>query len=218
MVKKSAAPVAAAPAKKAPAKKASKKETNAREAFKAPVDGDTGQPADVPMTSGEASQPDKAPAGGWGSAAEVDTEEDRGKAGDQNDDQQGGTIGWGLDGQQQMVDEEGKDASEAGKVAEASKAKGPRIRKNNPDAEEDRGVNLTGMAKDLVSVVERVERIAEERAQLGDDIKEVLAEAKSKGYSTAIIREAIRRRAMDPDKRKEHDDMLSLYEEALRGA
>lgn len=214
MVKKSATPLTTpgdkAPAKKAPAKKATKKETNAREAFKAPVSS-TGKPADVPMTSSEASQPDKTPAGGWGSAA-------GGKAGDQNDDQQGGTIGWGLDGKTQIVDEEGKDASEAAKVAEANKPKGPRIRKNKAESEDDRGVNLTGMAKDLVSVVERVERIAEERAQLGDDIKEVLAEAKSKGYSTAIIREAIRRRAMDPDKRKEHDDMLSLYEEALRGA
>lgn len=203
MVKKSAAPATAkAPAKKAPAKNAPAKKAPAKEA------GDKTREAmadDVPLTSSEAAKPDKAPAGGWGSAADVDNE----SGGDEP------RVGWGLDGQQRMVDEDGKDASEAGKVAEANKPKGPKIKRN---AEEDRGVNLTGMTKDLVNGIERIERLNEEIGALKDDAKEVFAELKGKGYSTPIIRKALVRRAMDPDKRKEQDDLLALYEEALRGA
>lgn len=161
-------------------------------------------PLKQPMTSTEASKPDKAPSGGWG-----DTKGISGV-----DKTEG--VGWGLDGQQRTVDEEGNDASEAGKVAAAKAApKGPKVRKSKKDEE---GTNLTGMAKDLVNGVERIERLAEERSAIGDDIKEVFAELKSKGYSTPTLRKVLARRQMDPEKRKEQDDMLDLYEEALRGA
>lgn len=173
-----------------------------------------------PMTSEQASEPDKAPAGGWGTAADADREIDTsqveaGAADDAPPAGEQGTIGWDLlSGREQIVDEEGEDASEAGKVAQSRRRT---AQQSAPPAEGGQGHNLTAISKDLVAVVERAERVMEEIGTLKDDLKEIMAEAKQKGYSTAILREAIRRRAMDADKRKEHDDMLALYEEALRG-
>lgn len=86
------------------------------------------------------------------------------------------------------------------------------------DASDASAVNLTNMTSDLVKGVEALERLAEEIGALRDDAKEFMAELKSKGYSTKTIRQVMRRRAMDPDKRKEEDALLDLYEEALRGA
>lgn len=67
----------------------------------------------------------------------------------------------------------------------------------------------------LRSVVERVERLLEERAELQEDIKEVFAEAKGNGFDTKTIRSAIRIRAMDPAKREEAQAMLDLYLAAI---
>lgn len=87
------------------------------------------------------------------------------------------------------------------------------------ETEEDEGTGtLTNMTSDLVAGVERLERLNEEISALKDDAKEIIGELKSKGYSPPIIRKAIRRRAMDPDKRNSDDSMLAQYEEALRGA
>lgn len=70
----------------------------------------------------------------------------------------------------------------------------------------------------LTSVVERIERLEEEKRELADDIKEVYAEAKSNGFDTATIRKAIRIRAMDPAKRAEAEAMLDTYLAALGNA
>lgn len=67
----------------------------------------------------------------------------------------------------------------------------------------------------LVSVVERIERLLEERAALQEDIKEVFAEAKGDGFDTKTLRKAIAIRAMDPAKRQEAEAMLDLYLSAL---
>jgi uncharacterized protein (UPF0335 family) len=64
----------------------------------------------------------------------------------------------------------------------------------------------------LVSYVTRVERIAEERDALGEDIKEIIAEAKAAGFDAKIIREVIRRRKKSKAEIEEHDTMLELYE------
>lgn len=67
----------------------------------------------------------------------------------------------------------------------------------------------------LVSVVERIERLMEEQSVLREDIKEVFAEAKGNGFDTKTLRKAIAIRAMDPSKRREAEAMLDLYLSAL---
>jgi len=71
-------------------------------------------------------------------------------------------------------------------------------------------------AKDqLKSLVERVERLEEEKAALSNDLKEVYAEAKGQGFDTKIMRQVIKLRKMEEPDRKEQDELLDLYRAAL---
>lgn len=71
-------------------------------------------------------------------------------------------------------------------------------------------------AKDqLKSLVERVERLEEEKAALGNDLKEVYAEAKGQGFDTKIMRQVVRLRKMESHEREERDALLDLYLSAL---
>lgn len=71
-------------------------------------------------------------------------------------------------------------------------------------------------AKDqLRSVVERVERLEEEKAALAADIKEVYAEAKGNGFDVKILRKVIRIRKQDAAKRAEEEEMTDLYLSAV---
>lgn len=69
----------------------------------------------------------------------------------------------------------------------------------------------------LKSFVQRVERLNEERKAPTADIAEVFAECKSAGFEIKIVREVIKRRAMDPDDLANHDALLGVYENAVRG-
>ena len=71
-------------------------------------------------------------------------------------------------------------------------------------------------AKDqLKSLVERVERLEEEKTALAGDIREVYAEAKGQGFDVKIMRQVIRIRKMDSNERDEQDALLDLYMSAL---
>jgi uncharacterized protein (UPF0335 family) len=71
-------------------------------------------------------------------------------------------------------------------------------------------------AKDqLKSLIERVERLEEEKAALGNDLKEVYAEAKGQGFDTKIMRQVVRIRKMETHEREERDALLDLYLSAL---
>ncbi|MDZ4739664.1 MAG: DUF2312 domain-containing protein [Alphaproteobacteria bacterium] len=71
-------------------------------------------------------------------------------------------------------------------------------------------------AKDqLKSLVERVERLEEEKAALSGDLKEVYAEAKGQGFDTKIMRQVVRLRKMESHEREERDALLDLYLSAL---
>ena len=71
-------------------------------------------------------------------------------------------------------------------------------------------------AKDqLKSLVERVERLEEEKSALGGDIREVYAEAKGHGFDTKIMRQVVRLRKLDSSEREEQDTLLDLYMSAL---
>lgn len=71
-------------------------------------------------------------------------------------------------------------------------------------------------AKDqLKSLIERVERLEEDKRTIADDIKEVYAEAKSTGFDTRIMRQVVRLRKMEPHERQEREALLDLYLSAL---
>ncbi|TAN47472.1 MAG: DUF2312 domain-containing protein [Rhodospirillales bacterium] len=67
----------------------------------------------------------------------------------------------------------------------------------------------------LKSFIERVERLEEEKTALAADIKDVYSEAKSAGFDTKIIRQLIRIRKADPQDRKEQEELLELYMQAI---
>ena len=64
-------------------------------------------------------------------------------------------------------------------------------------------------------LIERVERLEEEKKAVGDDIKDVYLEAKAVGYDVKILREIIRLRKKNPDDRREWALVLSTYASAL---
>jgi uncharacterized protein (UPF0335 family) len=70
-------------------------------------------------------------------------------------------------------------------------------------------------AEQLRSYIERYERLEAEKQDIADQQKEVLAEAKGCGYDTAIMREIIKLRKMDPDERAEKEAILQVYLDAL---
>ena len=73
-----------------------------------------------------------------------------------------------------------------------------------------------GVARDqLRSIVERVERLEEEKKAIADDIKEVYAEAKSNGFDTKTLRTVVRLRKQEAAERQEQEAMLDLYMHAL---
>lgn len=77
-------------------------------------------------------------------------------------------------------------------------------------------MSKTTFAKDqLKSVVERIERLEEEKAALSADIKEVYAEAKGNGFDVKILRKVIRIRKMDAAERSTEEEMLDLYLSAI---
>ena len=70
-------------------------------------------------------------------------------------------------------------------------------------------------AGQLRSLVERVERLEEEKAALTADIREVYAEAKGHGFDTKIMRQVVRIRRLDRAERQEQEAILDLYLTAL---
>ena len=73
-----------------------------------------------------------------------------------------------------------------------------------------------GIAADhLRQLIERVERLEEEKAALSQDIREVMAEAKNQGFDTKIMRQMIKLRKMEVADRQEQDYLIDLYKQAL---
>lgn len=73
-----------------------------------------------------------------------------------------------------------------------------------------------GIAADrLLSFIERIERLEEDRAGLNADIREVLSEAKSAGFDARIIRQIVRLRKLDPNERQEQEHLLEIYRSAI---
>ena len=74
----------------------------------------------------------------------------------------------------------------------------------------------TRFAKDqLKAFIERVERLEEEKKTIGDDIRDVYAEAKGNGFDAKAMRTIVRLRKQDTDERKEQETILETYMHAL---
>jgi uncharacterized protein (UPF0335 family) len=81
-------------------------------------------------------------------------------------------------------------------------------------AEKDRETG--GIAADrLRSLIERIERLEEERKALASDIKDIYAESKSAGFDVKVIRQIIRIRRQEPAEVEEQETLLDVYRRAL---
>lgn len=78
-------------------------------------------------------------------------------------------------------------------------------------------MNTTGAvaADQLRQLIERIERLEEEKAALSEDLREVYSESKGQGFDTKTIRQIIRLRKMNTDDRQEQDALLDMYRDAL---
>ena len=93
-----------------------------------------------------------------------------------------------------------------------------RARNSKPDDDkpDDDKVGAGGIAADrLRSIIERVERLEEERKALGSDIKDIFAEAKSAGFDVKVLRQIIRIRRQEPAEVEEQETLLDVYRRAL---
>lgn len=70
-------------------------------------------------------------------------------------------------------------------------------------------------ADQLRSIVERIERLEEEKKNIASDVRDVFAEAKANGYDTKMLRQIIRLRKLDNHERDEEEYTLDLYKRAL---
>jgi len=77
-------------------------------------------------------------------------------------------------------------------------------------------IGHNGIAADrLRSIVERIERLDEERRGLAADIKDIMTEAKSAGFDVKVIRALLAERRKDAAEVEEHRTLLELYRDAL---
>ncbi|GAA0601360.1 DUF2312 domain-containing protein [Craurococcus roseus] len=80
----------------------------------------------------------------------------------------------------------------------------------------EKDTEVGGIAADrLRSIVERIERLEEERKGLADNIKDIFAEAKSAGFDVKVVRQIISIRKKEPAEVEEQETLLDLYRRAL---
>ena len=70
--------------------------------------------------------------------------------------------------------------------------------------------------KVLKTFIERIERLEQEKILLNTDIKNILSEAKEKGFSPLVIRKVIKSRQIDEEKYLEQEALFELYKEAIK--
>jgi uncharacterized protein (UPF0335 family) len=84
------------------------------------------------------------------------------------------------------------------------------------DASSLNTINTTAQGK-LKSLIERIERLEEDKAAVANDLKEVYAEAKGEGFDVKIVRKVVRLRKQDSAKRQEEEALIDLYISAIGG-
>ena len=70
-------------------------------------------------------------------------------------------------------------------------------------------------AAELKQFVERIERLEEEKKAIADDVRDVYAEMKGRGFETKVVRQIIKIRKQDHSERKELEAILDVYMQAL---
>lgn len=83
---------------------------------------------------------------------------------------------------------------------------------NNPP---EGNMSTSIAADELRLLIERVERLEEEKKALSDDIKDVYGEAKARGYDTRTMRECVKLRKLETHVRQEREALLDTYKAAL---
>jgi uncharacterized protein (UPF0335 family) len=87
------------------------------------------------------------------------------------------------------------------------------VRKDGDEAEGSRPGGVA--AERLRSLVERIERLEEEKKALAGDIKDIFAEAKSAGFDVKALRTLLSLRKKEPAEVEEQDALVTLYRQAL---
>lgn len=87
--------------------------------------------------------------------------------------------------------------------------------KPDPEFDKMRDNAFAVTAEELRQFIERYERLEVEKKDITDQQKEVLAEAKARGYDTKVMRKVIAERKREPDDIAEEQAVLELYREAL---
>ncbi len=87
--------------------------------------------------------------------------------------------------------------------------------KTEPAGEKPKDVTGGVAAAELRSFIERVERLEQEKKDIADQIKEVMAEAKGRGYDTKVLRKIVSLRKRDQDDIAEEEAILDMYKAAL---
>jgi len=83
-------------------------------------------------------------------------------------------------------------------------------------AKDDDDISTVQVAADQMrTIIERIERLEEEKREIGEQMKEVYAEAKGNGFDTKTLRKVIALRKKDPSERSEEEALLDLYLHAM---
>lgn len=76
--------------------------------------------------------------------------------------------------------------------------------------------DLGNLSKEqLKAIIERIERLEEEKKTISDDVRDIYAEAKGNGYDVKALRTIVRMRKQDADDRREQETILETYMHAL---
>jgi uncharacterized protein (UPF0335 family) len=67
----------------------------------------------------------------------------------------------------------------------------------------------------LRQLIEKIERLEDEKKEVGEQIKDVFAEAKGEGFDVKIMRQVLKLRRMKPHDRSEQEELLELYKTAI---
>lgn len=85
----------------------------------------------------------------------------------------------------------------------------------NPGEPEAATVTAGVSGEKLKRLIERIEKVTEERDAAGMDIRDIYSEAKAHGFDTKVMRQIIARRKMNSEMRREQEELLDLYQSAL---
>jgi hypothetical protein len=70
-------------------------------------------------------------------------------------------------------------------------------------------------SKDVISIIERIERLEEEKKQIASDISDIYKESKGRGYDATALKEIVKIRREDPSKRESRESMVDVYMRAI---